>query len=56
MENILAAIEQLFEEYKKIAADRIEKLPESGSDRIYFRIYAAGKTYIATYNLNKKGV
>lgn len=34
--------------------ERIEKLPQSGSDRIYFRIYTAEKTFIATYNLNIK--
>jgi hypothetical protein len=27
---------------------------QSGSDRIYFRIYEGSKTYIATYNLNQK--
>ncbi|MEJ7827545.1 MAG: RNase adapter RapZ [Segetibacter sp.] len=54
MEDVVADIERLFKAYKKIAADRIEKLPQSGSDRIYFRIYAAGQTYIATYNINKK--
>ncbi len=54
MEDVVADIELLFKAYKKIAADRIEKLPQSGSDRIYFRIYAANETYIGTYNINKK--
>jgi aminoglycoside/choline kinase family phosphotransferase len=54
MEDIVAAIGDLYKGYKKNSADRIEKLPQSGSDRIYFRIYADNKTYIATYNLNKK--
>jgi aminoglycoside/choline kinase family phosphotransferase len=54
MEDIVAAIGELYKGYKKNSADRIEKLPQSGSDRIYFRIYADNKTYIATYNLNKK--
>lgn len=52
MEQIVAAISRLFATYKKVDADRIEMLPQSGSDRVYFRIYAAHETYIATYNLN----
>ena len=52
MEEIVAAISSLFETFKKAKEDRIEKLPQSGSDRIYFRIYAGNETYIATYNIN----
>lgn len=52
MEEIIAAVSSLFEGFKKVKEDRIEKLPQSGSDRIYFRIYAQDKTYIATYNIN----
>ena len=52
MEEIVAAIARLFETFKKAAPDRIEMLPQSGSDRVYFRIYAADQTYIATFNLN----
>ncbi|TDH23282.1 hypothetical protein EXU57_17565 [Segetibacter sp. 3557_3] len=54
MEEIVAAIGRLFEEHFGVAADRIEKLPQSGSDRIYFRVYEGEKTFIATYNLNIK--
>ncbi|MFW1545203.1 hypothetical protein ACEWAO_23940, partial [Vibrio parahaemolyticus] len=35
MEQIIQSIEQLFFKWKNIAADRIEKLPQSGSDRTY---------------------
>jgi aminoglycoside/choline kinase family phosphotransferase len=52
MEEIVAAISVLFRGFKNVKEDRIEKLPQSGSDRIYFRIYAAKETYIATYNIN----
>lgn len=52
MEQIIQSIEQLFFKWKNIAADRIEKLPQSGSDRTYFRIYSGEETFIATYNLN----
>ncbi len=54
MEEIVAAISRLFKEYSGIREDRIEKLPQSGSDRIYFRVYAGDKTFIATHNLNIK--
>ncbi len=54
MEEIVAAISRLFREYAGCPEDRIEKLPQSGSDRMYFRLYSGDKTYIATHNLNVK--
>ncbi len=54
MEEIVAAISELFRAYNNEPEDRIEKLPQSGSDRVYFRIYTSDKSYIATYNLNIK--
>jgi aminoglycoside/choline kinase family phosphotransferase len=54
MKIINDKIQELFVSYKKDQPDRIEQLPRSGSDRIYFRIFCAGKTFIATYNLNIK--
>jgi aminoglycoside/choline kinase family phosphotransferase len=54
MEDVIAAIEALFFECKKVGAERIEKLPQSGGDRVYFRIYFKTETYIATYNLHIK--
>lgn len=55
MDAIVDAISQLYQSYTNEAAARIEKLPQSGSDRIYFRIYASNNnTFIATYNLNVK--
>jgi aminoglycoside/choline kinase family phosphotransferase len=54
MEEVVAAISDLFEAFKKTKEYRIEKLPQSGSDRVYFRIYAGNETYIATYNINIK--
>ncbi len=54
MEKILEAIEAIFLKWKSQAADRIEMLPQSGSDRIYFRIFSNKETYIATYNINIK--
>ena len=54
MENVIELIGNLFESIKKVVPQRIEKLPQSGSDRVYFRIYTNSETFIATYNLNKK--
>ncbi|MBY0482722.1 MAG: phosphotransferase [Chitinophagaceae bacterium] len=54
MQDVIAAIEALFVEFKKTPSDRIEKLPQSGGDRKYFRIYSQSDTFIATYNLNVK--
>lgn len=54
MEAVTKAIGELFSSIHKQPADRIEKLPQSGSDRIYFRIYAGTATYIATYNHHQK--
>lgn len=52
MELITAAIEQLFADYKHQPITRIEMLPQSGSDRQYYRIHTNEASYIATYNLN----
>lgn len=54
MEDVIAAIEALFVKFKEAAAERIEKLPQSGGDRVYFRVYFKTETYIATYNLHVK--
>jgi hypothetical protein len=40
MEAAIEAIGELFASIKGVRPDRIEKLPQSGSDRIYFRIYS----------------
>ncbi|MEO7444051.1 MAG: RNase adapter RapZ [Ferruginibacter sp.] len=53
-------IEDLFRRHSQAEIIRIEKLPQSGSDRIYFRIYCTvmpgghGQSVIATYNYNVK--
>jgi len=54
MEAVIEAISKLFVSIGNPMPGRIEKLPQSGSDRIYFRIYSGTETFIATYNLNKK--
>lgn len=52
MEAAIEGIASLFESHRGYPADRIEKLPQSGSDRTYFRIYSRDETFIATYNPN----
>lgn len=54
MEAVMEAVKALFKNVCGIPAARIETIPQSGSDRIYFRIYAEDKTYIATYSANTK--
>lgn len=54
MEAVIKGIDELFLAVRQKPTDRIEKLPQSGSDRIYFRLYAGDQTFIATYNLNRK--
>nr|MCU0375325.1 phosphotransferase [Chitinophagaceae bacterium] len=52
MDKQLRTIEELTETYLNGPADSIELLPQSGSDRRYFRVKKAGNTCIATFNLN----
>lgn len=51
---ILQKIETLFKTFSEEQIVSIEKLPQSGSDRKYFRIFCEQKNYIATDNLNIK--
>lgn len=52
MNFIIENIQQLFTNWNGKPADTIEKLQQSGSDRIYYRIFFNDQTFIATYNLN----
>ncbi len=54
MEPVIEAIEQLFAKVCGEKAERIEKIPQSGSDRVYYRIYAGNKTFIVTHSINTK--
>src|SRR5688500_12126901 len=52
---IIEGIKNLFTKYSNVPVETVEKLPESGSDRTYFRIFTRGvQTHIATYNQNQK--
>jgi len=55
MENIISAIKSLWLQNNSAAISSIENIPQSGSDRSYFRIHCeSDKTYIATCSNNTK--
>jgi len=47
-------IKELFASFSKAVITAIDKLPQAGSERHYFRIYTAEKSFIATYGANIK--
>jgi aminoglycoside/choline kinase family phosphotransferase len=52
MEQVLDAIRQLTAQRIGLDVTSIQKLPQSGSDRMYFRVFTEPTTYIATYGKN----
>src|SRR5688572_24309020 len=54
MQSIVEEITELFKDHNSSEILRIDKLPPSGSDRIYFRIITNNGSYIATANQNVK--
>lgn len=54
MQTVKEAISNLFSKYSNAGVSSIEKLPQSGSDRVYFRIQSDTGTFIATCNKNVK--
>ena len=54
MQTVKDQIQQLFQQYSNEAITAIDKLPQAGSERHYFRIHTAHKNYIATYGTNIK--
>lgn len=53
MANIQQQISELFHSFSNEVISTIERLPQSGSDRTYFRIYCEnGSRFIATHNTN----
>ncbi|MEO6252099.1 MAG: phosphotransferase, partial [Ferruginibacter sp.] len=47
-------IKELFASFSKAKITGIDKLPQAGSERHYFRIHTPGKSFIATYGANLK--
>ena len=55
MQQTTENIKELFKKFNATTILRIEKIPQSGSDRTYFRIYCENeKSYIATFSNNIK--
>ena len=54
MKKVIEDIKKLFEDNSHERIINIEKLPQSGSDRVYFRIFSNAGTYIATFGNNIK--
>jgi aminoglycoside/choline kinase family phosphotransferase len=54
MQSVKEEIEKLFEQFSKEPITAIDKLPQAGSERHYFRIHTSDKTFIATYGANLK--
>lgn len=54
MNKLVGDIKEVFLSYKELPVTSIEKIPQSGGDRVYFRVNTNGVSYIATYNENVK--
>ena len=54
MQAVIQGIKDTFLLYSHEPILSVEKLPQSGSDRTYFRIFTPEVTYIATHNLNRR--
>ena len=54
MQVEIDAISKVFEQYSDSPVTRIDRLPQAGSERHYFRIHTQGMTYIATAGENIK--
>lgn len=53
MQEIINAVSQLYQTWTGKEPAQVDVLPQSGSDRRYFRLFSNdGKTFIATYGLN----
>jgi aminoglycoside/choline kinase family phosphotransferase len=54
MQVEMEEIQKVFEQFSKEPITRIDRLPQAGSERHYFRLHTAKNTYIATYGANIK--
>jgi aminoglycoside/choline kinase family phosphotransferase len=53
MQEMINAVSQLYKSWTGKEPEQVDVLPQSGSDRRYFRLYNEdGKTFIATHGLN----
>lgn len=54
MQQVIQEIKALFAAHSPAPIHSVEKIPQSGSDRVYFRILHEGGSMIATYSKNIK--
>ena len=54
MQEILDSISALYKKWKGFPADSLEMLPQSGSERRYFRLHGDDGSVIGTYGANLK--
>ena len=54
MHSTVDKIKELFSSFSKSEITAIDKLPQAGSERHYYRIHTADKNFIATYGANIK--
>jgi UPF0042 nucleotide-binding protein len=54
MQSMIDAVSQLYKSWRGKAAERLDVLPQSGSERRYFRLYENGESVIGTYGANIK--
>src|SRR5438552_8226540 len=54
MQSMIDAISELYNSWRGKEPERLEVLPQSGSERRYFRLHEKNKTIIATYGANIK--
>jgi aminoglycoside/choline kinase family phosphotransferase len=52
MQAVVDDIKKLFQFHNNTVVQSIEKLPQSGGDRVYFRVRTKEDSFIATYNNN----
>ena len=52
MVPIIDSIKDLYQEWKGKPAESVDVLPQSGSDRRYFRVHGPNETVIATHGIN----
>lgn len=54
MQTPIEAIQTLFASYSPATITSVDKLPQAGSERHYFRLHTNDRSYIATYGANIK--
>jgi RNase adapter protein RapZ len=52
MQSIIEGIKSLYSSWQNEECERVEVLPQSGSDRRYFRVHTANGSFIATHGNN----